>query len=96
MIFSQELVDKLNVLCAKKSENIYATGKRAKECTKCIAVQYIRFFSEFNIRTGNCSRNKGHKCPHYTRMRRLQVYFPYSMTIHSPTLQQQKGIGLMD
>lgn len=80
----------------KKWENIYATGKRAKECTKCIAVQYIRFFSEFSIRTGNCSRNKGHKCPHYTRMRRLQVYFPYSMTIHSPTLQQQNWInGLM-
>ena len=76
-----------------KWTNIYTTGKNAKECTKFISVQYISFFSESNIRTGNCGRNKGHKCPHFTRMWRLHVYFPFSMTLHSPMLQQHKGIG---
>lgn len=93
MIFSQERVNKLNVLCGKKRKNIYTTGKVQKNAQNSYLFSKCLFFSEFNIRTGNCGRNKGHNCPHCTRMRRLQVNFPFSMTIHSPMLQQHKGIG---
>lgn len=94
MIFSQQLVNKLNVLCGKQvKEHLYNRKKGQKNAQNSYLFSTSVFVAEFNIRTGNCGRNKGHKCPRCTRMRRLQVYFPFSMTIHSPMLQQHKGIG---
>lgn len=93
MIFSQELVNKLNILCGKKVKEHLDNRKKGKRMHKIHICSVHPFFSELNIRTGNCGRNKGHKCPHCTRMRRLQVYFPFSMTMHSLMLQQHQGIG---
>lgn len=73
-------------------EDLY-NRESAKECTKFISVQYILFSQNLTSEPQNRGRNKGHKCPHCTRMRRLQVYFLVSMTLHSPMLQQHRGIG---
>ena len=89
MIFSQERVNKLNVLCGKSEKNIYTTGKVQKNAqnsylfSKCVFSQNLtselEIVAEINVTI--------------VLTVLALIYFPFSMTIHSPMLQQHKGIG---